>query len=100
MSDISILFGRPLVPHDRDDRFEEAWEVAAELGPPPWIVKDHVKSAKEFWHRACFVPEGATHDQFVDICETLLEARGDRFERGFVVRKYLELATLRGWTAD
>jgi len=32
---------------------EEAWEVAQELGPPPWIVKDHVKSAKERWHRAC-----------------------------------------------
>jgi hypothetical protein len=72
----------------------EAWEVALELGPPPWVVKDHVKSVKELWHRACFVPEGATYEDFADVCERLLAARGDRFERGFVVRKYLELATL------
>jgi hypothetical protein len=79
---------------------EEAWEAAAELGPPPWIVKDHVKSAKELWHRACFVPEGALREDFVDICERLLAARGDRFERGFVVKKYLDLATLPGWTPE
>jgi hypothetical protein len=75
----------------------EAWEAALELGPPPWVVKDHVKSAKEEWHRACFVPEGATYDDFAAICDRLLQVRGDRFERGFVVRKYLELATLPGW---
>lgn len=78
----------------------EAWEVAQELGPAPWIVKDHVKSAKELWHRACFVPEGATYDDFADICERLLEARGDRFERGFVVKKHLDLATLPGWLPE
>ncbi|WP_437715599.1 ATP-grasp domain-containing protein [Sorangium sp. So ce448] len=75
----------------------EAWEAALELGPPPWVVKDHVKSVKELWHRACFVPEGATYDDFADVCEKILERRGDRFERGFVVRKYLDLATLPGW---
>lgn len=75
----------------------EAWEIAQELGPPPWIVKDHVKSAKERWHRACFVPEGATFEDFAEVCDQLLQVRGDRFERGFVVRKYLDLATLPGW---
>lgn len=79
---------------------DEAWEVAQELGPPPWIVKDHVKSAKEAWHRACFVPAGATREDFREICERLLEERGDRFERGFVVKTYLELATLPGWTPE
>jgi hypothetical protein len=78
----------------------EAWEAALTLGPPPWVVKDHVKSAKELWHRACFVPEGATYEDFADVCERLLAARGDRFERGFVVRKYLELATLPGWLPE
>jgi hypothetical protein len=78
----------------------EAWELAQELGPPPWIVKDHVKSAKEAWHRACFVPDGAGYEDFAEICERLLDARGDRFERGFVVKRYLELATLPGFTAE
>jgi hypothetical protein len=79
---------------------EEAWALAQELGPPPWIVKDHVKSAKEDWHRACFVPAGAGFHDFAEICERLLEARGDRFERGFVVKKALALATLPGWTPE
>ena len=75
----------------------EAWELAQELGPPPWIVKDHVKSAKEDWHRACFVPQGAGYEEFAEVCEHLLGARGDRFERGFVVRRYLDLKLLPGW---
>jgi hypothetical protein len=82
------------------ESIEEAWEVAQELGAPPWVVKDHVKSAKEEWHRACFVPEGATYEDFAAVCERLRELRGDRFERGFVVKKYVELATLPGWTAE
>lgn len=82
------------------ESIEEAWAVAQELGPPPWIVKDHVKSAKESWHRACFVPEGASYEDFTETCERLLELRGDRFERGFVVKTYLELATLPGWLPE
>jgi hypothetical protein len=83
-----------------DESIEEAWELAQELGPPPWIVKDHVKSAKERFYRACFVPEGASFEDFREICEALLEFRGDRFERGFVVKKYVELATLPGFTPE
>jgi hypothetical protein len=78
----------------------EAWDVAQALGPPPWVVKDYVKSAKEEWHRACFVPAGADLEGFIAICTRLLELRGEAFETGFVVKKYLELATLPGWTPD
>ncbi len=83
-----------------DDDVDVAWELAQELGPPPWLVKDHVKSAKEHWHRACFVPAGADREDFRGICENLVELRGDRFTGGFVIRKYLELATLPGWTPE
>lgn len=82
------------------DDIAEAWEVAQGLGPPPWIVKDYVKSAKEEWYRACFVPEGAQREDFWAICERLMEVRGDTFETGFVVKKYLELATLPGFTPE
>lgn len=78
----------------------EAWELAQALGPPPWIVKDHVKSAKEDWHRACFVPEGAGYEDFAAICERLIELRGDRFARGLVVKQHLDLATLPGFTPE
>lgn len=83
-----------------DEDVREAWELAQELGPPPWIVKDHVKSAKERWHRACFVPEGADFEAFAEICEQLVDHRGDRFERGFVIKKFLELATFPAWTPE
>jgi hypothetical protein len=79
---------------------KEAWEVAQSLGAPPWVVKDHVKSAKEHWHRACFVPASAGFEDFRDVCEELLAIRGDRFERGFVIRRFVELAPLRGFTPD
>ncbi|WP_146646689.1 ATP-grasp domain-containing protein [Labilithrix luteola] len=82
------------------DGIDEAWEVAQLLGPPPWIVKDYVKSAKEEWHRACFVPAGADFEDFRAICERLVELRGDTFETGFVIKKHLDLATLPGWTPE
>lgn len=72
----------------------DAWAQAQELGPPPWIIKDHVKSAKQRWHEACFVPEGADRQDFQAVCEGLLDFRGDRFERGFVVRRFVELARI------
>ncbi len=72
----------------------EAWAQALEaLGPPPWILKDHVKSAKELWAEACFVPPGADLAQFSQQVEQLVEARGERFERGLAVRRYLDLKT-------
>lgn len=74
---------------------EEAWEAAlSTLGPPPWILKDHLKSARQLWHSACFVPRGADLDAFRSRCEGLLAFRGDRFERGLVVRRFVSLATL------
>jgi hypothetical protein len=75
---------------------DEAWEAAQELGPPPYVVKDHVKSAKERWDEACFVPPGAARADFARVCEALIDARGDRFERGLVIRRYLPLAPAPG----
>jgi len=74
----------------------EAWQAARELGPPPWIVKDHVKSVKEQWAEACFVPADADRADFARICTALIDARGDRFERGLVVRRYVPLAAAPG----
>ena len=49
---------------------------------------------KERWDEACLVPEGASFEQFRRVCERLVELRGDRFERGFVVRKQVPLRFL------
>lgn len=73
---------------------EEAWELAQTLGPQPWIVKDHMKSARQQWDRACFVPEGTDRESFAAICEALLDFHGDRFQRGFVIRRFVTLRPL------
>ncbi|MBZ0116739.1 MAG: ATP-grasp domain-containing protein [Sandaracinaceae bacterium] len=79
---------------------DEAWEAARELGDPPWLLKDHVKSVKEQWEDACFVPGGATKQEFMRIAETMVELRGERFARGIVIRKFLELAPSSVRTAE
>ncbi|AKF10871.1 ATP-grasp domain-containing protein [Sandaracinus amylolyticus] len=73
---------------------DEAWDAARALGDGPWIVKDHVKSVKEQWLDACFVPEGAERARFDAVCSAMIEARGDRFERGIVVRRFVRLREL------
>ena len=73
---------------------DEAWELARDLGPPPWLIKDHVKSARQMWDRACFVPAGADRERFGEICQGLLDFHEDRFQRGFVVRRFVELLPL------
>lgn len=70
-----------------------AWEASRSL-QGPWIIKDYLKSAKEQWLDACFIPADATQEEFVAVCHGLVDARGDRFEGGFVVRSVLPLATL------
>ncbi len=77
-----------------DPDIEEAWELAQTLGPGPYIIKDHVKSAKEAWLEACYVPAGASYEQFRDIGEELRYRRGNSFTRGFVVRPYVPLVQL------
>lgn len=73
---------------------EEAWDLARSLGASPFIVKDHAKSCKEAWLEACYVPAKARKSRFVQICQELIERRGDRFEGGLVVRPAVPLALL------
>ena len=72
---------------------DEAWEAARELGPPPYLLKDHVKSAKEN-PACCYVPAGASRSQFDQVCSQFIEHRGDSFERGLVFRSVLPLMPL------
>ncbi len=71
----------------------DAWAVAQELGAGPFLLKDHVKSAKDDW--SCgWVPAGSDRATFVRICSRFVAHRGDRFERGVVVRSLLPLVPL------
>jgi hypothetical protein len=85
----------PLTRWTHGADIDEVWEAAQELGAGPWIVKDHVKSARDDWKEACFVPKNATREDLAAIVEALVDARGERFERGIVIRKFMKLAELR-----
>src|SRR5215213_2602500 len=68
-----------------------AWTLARKLGDGPFVVKDHVKSAKHLWHEACFVPKGSGRENFERIAENLRREQGQSFFRGFVVKQYVPL---------
>lgn len=68
-----------------------AWSQSRKLGDGPFVLKDHIKSAKHMWHEACFVPKGAGREQFESIAEALRKEQGDSFNRGFVVKRYVPL---------
>lgn len=68
-----------------------AWSQSRKLGDGPFVIKDHIKSAKHRWHDACFIPKGAGREQFESIAEALRTEQGDSFNRGFVVKQYVPL---------
>jgi hypothetical protein len=75
-----------------------AWSEARKLGDGPFVLKDHIKSAKHLWHEACFVPKGAGRENFEHIAENLKNEQGKSFFRGFVVKQYVPLKS-RGQSA-
>ncbi|WP_020472195.1 ATP-grasp domain-containing protein [Zavarzinella formosa] len=68
-----------------------AWSRSRKLGDGPFVLKDHIKSAKHKWHEACFVPKGAGREQFESVAEALRKEQGTSFNRGFVVKQYVPL---------
>jgi hypothetical protein len=73
---------------------DSAWRAARSLGDGPWLVKDHIKSAKQRWQSACFIPPRAGRAAFDDVCREFLAYRGEHFARGFVFKQYVPLARL------
>jgi hypothetical protein len=80
----------PAVWTDTPDPYA-AWTKARTLGDVPFVLKDHVKSAKHRWHDACFVPKGAGREAFERVAENLKAEQGKSFFRGFVVKQYVPL---------
>ncbi len=68
-----------------------AWSLSRRLGDGPFVIKDHIKSAKHLWHEACFVPKGTGRENFERIAENLLKEQGKTFFRGIVVKEFVPL---------
>jgi len=70
---------------------ERAWEISRALGDGAMIVKDWVKSAKHRWDEACFIPAGASREQFAAVAEAFVRIRGESLNRGLVFREFVDL---------
>ena len=56
--------------------------TADALGPPPYFIKDFVKSAKEIWPRGCVIEQPGSIDQFATTIRELRDYQpGDAFRR-------------------
>lgn len=75
---------------------DEAWETARSLGPGPYFLKDHVKSAKEHWRHCSWIPENCDRETFDRTCQNFIDYQDDRFERGLVFRPILPIRRLPG----
>jgi hypothetical protein len=71
----------------------EAWTMYERFRSAPALVKDFVKSAKHKWSEACFIPANTSESRFSEIIHAFLQARGDQFNKGIVLRRFHELDT-------
>jgi hypothetical protein len=83
-------FSPAAVWSDTPDSFV-AWSQARKLGDGPFVLKDHIKSAKHVWHEACFVPKNSGRENFERIAENLHREQGKTFFRGYVVKQFVPL---------
>ena len=83
---------------------DAAWQLYQGLRDGDAVAKDHVKSVKHRWLEACFIPAGTEEGRFREILRTLRDDRDELFERGFVLRRFVPLASggrdMRGHPAD
>ena len=73
---------------------EEAWMLYQHFADRDSIIKDWVKSAKHRWNEACLIPAHASRERFGEIFKAFVQARGNLFEKGVVLRRYHNLVRL------
>ncbi len=75
------------------DNADAAWQMYSRFRQNDCVIKDWVKSAKNRWKDACFIPAGCGEERFREIYGTFRQERGSLFNRGVVLREYLPLST-------
>lgn len=58
------------------------------------ILKDYVKSAKHYWHEACYISSASDPIAVQNTIEAFLKIRGDAFEGGLVFREFVNFMPL------
>lgn len=75
------------------DSEDAAWTLYQRLRSSDAIIKDWVKSARARWREACFIRAESDRSRFGTIFRAFRHARGTRFNRGVVLRRFVRLAT-------
>lgn len=78
------------IPHDPPF---ETWELTEllEKFDGPVMVKDYVKSEKQAWNEACFIPDSRDRERAIKVITRFVELRESNFEGGLVIREFVRL---------
>jgi len=63
--------------------------------PKSVVLKDYVKSEKNYWNEACFIPDTQDEENLEKVVNRFLELRGDSLNEGLVFREFVDLAELQ-----
>lgn len=66
-------------------------ELTNQFGDSPIIVKDYMKSRKQDWFEACYIPSAADKDHVHKVVNKFLDLQGDTLVGGLVFRKFEDL---------
>ncbi|MGB0870527.1 MAG: ATP-grasp domain-containing protein [Flavobacteriales bacterium] len=69
-------------------------KLATSFNGSPIIVKDYVKSEKNHWEKACFIPNSLNEQQVKEVVDCFLELRGSLLNEGVVFRQFEDLEYL------
>lgn len=58
------------------------------------MVKDYVKSEKHYWDTACYVENSKDTKKLTETIHNLIELRENDFNKGIVIREFIELKNL------
>ncbi|MCG6496200.1 ATP-grasp domain-containing protein [Kitasatospora sp. A2-31] len=91
----------PLAPAAGRPGPEQLAAAVARLGGHgPAIVKDYVKSRKDDWDEACYIPELADPAAVGRVVARFVDLQGDFLAGGVVLRRFEEFARIDGTAVD
>jgi len=77
-----------------DLNYDRIYEEIKKFGRKPVIIKDFVKSCKDRWEEACFIPDASDRDHVRKVVDRFLELQGDDLNGGLVIREFIKLKFL------
>jgi hypothetical protein len=80
------------------DAEQDFLRACARLGPGPAVMRDYVKSMKNYWHEAAYIPDLADSATAWKVATRFRELREEEFTGGFVLRRFEHFTTAEART--